>query len=477
MILLILPLLLGNFVERWFFPQGISGFGNTKMQILDTDRDTHLEFVFTTYGSWPPYVYIYELHPPDNWEVDSVPYPYAPLLWDSGDFDFDGLLDLVMQCGNTNPYWVGITVFESPDSFSYPTQEVWRDTVGQAVVTPICAYDIDQDGLQEIVKVGANGIDFVIYESIANNLYGRIYEDTIQGILTPSSTIAFGDFDADSKVEFVLGNLSDGTGAAYWLYESPADNTYEFICLGSVPTGNIKDCFSVPDADGDGKLEFVVKGFVIPTAEIHAFIFEATGDNTYEIIKTFTLSGGDYYGGYSDVGDVDGDGIPEIALEGRQTVYIIKAAGNDSFYVWETLPGNSSGSSVRVYDVDGNGLSEVIISGNNQTRIYEYQVGIAEETVCDIQGTSLTISPNPTSNSTMIRCQITGDEQKYEMKIYDIAGRLVTDLSGQMSGRSNQVSVRWDGVDLSGRRLPAGVYFLEFQAGDYRTTEKLLLIR
>jgi len=102
----------------------------------------------------------------------------------------------------------------------------------------------------------------------------------------------------------------------------------------------------------------------VPTACIHAFIIKATGDNTCEIIDTFDLFGGhnSYYGGYSDVGDVDGDGIPEIALEGCQNIYIIKAAGNDAFYVWEILPGNTGGSSVRVYDIDGNGLSEVVIS-------------------------------------------------------------------------------------------------------------------
>ncbi len=95
----------------------------------------------------------------------------------------------------------------------------------------------------------------------------------------------------------------------------------------------------------------------------------------------------------------------------------------------------------------------------------------------EVHGISLAISPNPLSNSTEIRCQITGYEKEYELEIYDIAGRLVADLSGQISGYSNQLSVRWDGVDLNGHRLPAGVYFLKFKAGDFSTTEKLLLIR
>ena len=70
-----------------------------------------------------------------------------------------------------------------------------------------------------------------------------MYEDTINISGTSLATIPFGDFDEDSKIEFVLGNLSDGAGGAnYWLYESPGDNIYEFIHLGSVPTKNIKEC-------------------------------------------------------------------------------------------------------------------------------------------------------------------------------------------------------------------------------------------
>ena len=371
--LLMLPLLFGNFVLKWYIPRGID-WGAGKIITGDTDRDGNYEFIFSTYGGSYT-IYLYELHLPDIWEIDSVSGLDQPLLWDTGDFDLDGFYDLVMQ-SSWGPPSVGIAVFESPDSFSYPKEEVWRDTVGFPLVTPICSYDIDQDALPEIVKIIGDTTDFDIYESTGNNQYARIFRDTIPENHSPMSTVAFGDFDSDNQNEFVFGY----SGGEYSIWECTGNNSYQEIIFQQLPTVNIKDCFSVPDADGDGKLEFVVKGFIVPTGRINAFIFEATGDNTYEIIKSFDLYGGhySYYGGYSDAGDVDGDGVAEIVLEGCENIHVIKAAGDDSFYVWQTLSGNWSGSSVRVYDVDGNGLSEVIISGNNRTRIYEYQVGIAK---------------------------------------------------------------------------------------------------
>lgn len=178
----------------------------------------------------------------------------------------------------------------------------------------------------------------------------------------------------DGKIEFVMGDLSAGAlGAEFWVFECTGNNTYEQVGTYFVMTKNIKDCFTVNDADRDGKLEFVVKGFT-SNAKTHCFIFEATNDNTYQMIEYFELPNSmswDYYGGYSDAGDVDGDNIPEIALEAASYVYIIKSIGNDSFYIWQTLPGNNKGSSIRIYDIDNNGLNEIIISGSNLTRIYE----------------------------------------------------------------------------------------------------------
>ncbi len=365
-------LLICGFQQKWYIPRGID-YGGGRIILGDSDRDGNCEFIFSTYGGSYT-IYFYELHLPNTWEIDSATDLNQPLLWDDGDFDGDGLYDIVMQCANLNPLWTGISIFESPDSFSYPTQEVWRDTVGPPLVLPICAYDIDQDGMPEIVENRATPYGYLgIYESIGDNEYDLIFAtnpDTT-GSEAPAATIAFGDFDGDSKIEFVPA----GGDEWYWIYECIGNNNYEKIVQGYLPTHNIRDCFTVPDADGDGKLEFVVKGFVVLDARTDCFISEAVGNNTYQIIKSFHLpnsQGWDYGGGYSDVGDVDGDSIPEIALESASYVYLIKSAGNDSFYVWQTLPGNLTGSSIRVTnDLDNNGLNEIVISGNNQTRIYE----------------------------------------------------------------------------------------------------------
>ena len=474
--LLMLSFLFGDFIQKWYVDAGMIGECG-RILISDTDRDGNYEFFIWTYGGSQK-IYIYELHLPDTWEIDSFSYFDSPLIWDVGDFDLDGLYDVVIDATEGMPPVPAVSIAESPDSFSYPTQEVWRDTIGQATVAPISVHDIDQDGLPEIVKVGANGINFVIYESIGNNLYEKVYEDTIQGINTPLSTIGFGDFDEDNKIEFVLGNLSDGAGGAnYWLYESPGDNAYEFIHIGTVLTKNIIDCFSVSDADGDGKIEFVVKGFVVPTARINAFIFEAISDNTYEIIKRFDLFGGgiNYYGGYSEAGDVDGDTVPEIVLEGCQNVYIIKSTSDDSFYLWDTLPGHSSGSNIRIYDIDDNGLAEIIISGNNETRIYEYEPGGIAEAEGKEQEMRLRVHPNPFVKQTRIDYALP-KQTSVEIVIYDVSGRKVTILASEIQ-QPGYYSMVWNGTDDKDRKVASGVYFIRFEADEFKTQDKVLLVK
>lgn len=65
------------------------------------------------------------------------------------------------------------------------------------------------------------------------------------------------------------------------------------------------------------------------------------------------------------------------------------------------------------------------------------------------------VYPNPFSNLTTISFGIEQSAKSTELKIYDAAGRLVEDLSGQISVTGDLASVRWDGSTVS-----PGVYFI-----------------
>jgi hypothetical protein len=99
------------------------------------------------------------------------------------------------------------------------------------------------------------------------------------------------------------------------------------------------------------------------------------------------------------------------------------------------------------------------------------------------------ISPNPFSQTTEIRCEIsgvgsqgTGVKNEISLKIYDLSGRLiksfpVTDYSTGSDGQSPVTSVVWDGTNDLGEYVSSGLYFLCTQAGEYKSIRKLIKIR
>jgi len=58
------------------------------------------------------------------------------------------------------------------------------------------------------------------------------------------------------------------------------------------------------------------------------------------------------------------------------------------------------------------------------------------------------------------------------LRIYDATGRLVKEFRHLLNEQ-----IFWNGTDDLNRKLPSGVYFLKFEAGEHSATEKLLLIR
>lgn len=87
------------------------------------------------------------------------------------------------------------------------------------------------------------------------------------------------------------------------------------------------------------------------------------------------------------------------------------------------------------------------------------------------------VTPNPVSGMTQLFYRVPGGHDgPVRLDIVDVRGRLVRSLvaKGQKAG---DYLASWEGRDESGARVANGVYFARMQAGEHRTTAKILLVR
>ncbi|MCK4941771.1 T9SS type A sorting domain-containing protein [candidate division WOR-3 bacterium] len=445
---------------------------DNRLSIVDTDRDSLYEIIFMSRVNWySEAIWFYEQTPDDPFQfqlVDSIVIindTLNLLPWAIDDADCDGLYDMIGDWATMvgGPPIYGTRVYESADSFSFPKNEVWRDTVQYGAMFPKSAYDIDQDGFIEYINSHAGPPNSVrIYEAIGDNQYDTVFTCTpdTNGWESPSSTYAFGDFDLDGRVEFAMAGLY-GT---YWVYESPSNNQYDRVLQSNLPTGNIFDCFAVADADGDGKPEVVFKGVWYPSYQFQVIILESSGNDTYHQIATFNFALIGPHDCYSDAGDVDGDGVPEIVLAAGSMAYIIKAAGDDSFFIFAGIAG---GANIRVHDLDRDGDCEIIASGLDHTEIYQYvPPGILEDVGRSVSESMLRVFPNPCSGVLSIVPSIV--EGNAKIRVFDIAG---TEIVIQ------NLHEDYESITLDIQDFVPGVYFVQLESSKHTETKKIVVLR
>ena len=117
-------------------------------------------------------------------------------------------------------------------------------------------------------------------------------------------------------------------------------------------------------------------------------------------------------------------------------------------------------------------------SGDHMIRlkVIPMDVGIAESPGEPVSVFALgQIAPNPMRKNAMIEYQLAAAEMVC-LKIYNVLGQLVTTLVNRYE-QAGTHQVSWNSRDARGNRVASGVYFLQFKAGDFSTTQKLLLLK
>jgi hypothetical protein len=83
--------------------------------------------------------------------------------------------------------------------------------------------------------------------------------------------------------------------------------------------------------------------------------------------------------------------------------------------------------------------------------------------------------PNPAARRLVISYQV-AQATVVEVKVFDAAGRLVRTVASGVH-EPGYYALQWDGADIKGRAVPAGVYFVRMQTSDYTRTEKAVLVK
>ena len=83
--------------------------------------------------------------------------------------------------------------------------------------------------------------------------------------------------------------------------------------------------------------------------------------------------------------------------------------------------------------------------------------------------------PNPFNPTTQIRYDLPEDAN-VNITIYDIIGRVVNNLvsSHQTAGYN---SIQWNATNNEGQLVSAGVYIYTIEAGQFRQTKKMVLLK
>lgn len=290
---------------------------------------------------------------------------WATMATAVGDLDGDGRQDVVI----TNQTVAMISAFRNTSSSGAVSfAPVMTIPCGVVTAYHIAIGDLDGDGKPDVVLT--DNAKIVILKN--NSVPGTIQLDSVASIDVGQATdqatdVAINDFDGDGKADLVVpyngGTLASGL---LFLLNTSSPGNFSFVAQPklAVLIDGIEPL--IGDMDGDGRPDIGLTSYSIPaitlfrnTSTAGSISFE-TQPNIKTSAQTLNLS----------LGDIDGDGLPEIAAmiqstdySKSDTVVILKnksTPGNLSYSPRLNLVVPIDATHALIADIDGDGKPDLV---------------------------------------------------------------------------------------------------------------------
>ena len=160
-----------------------------------------------------------------------------------------------------------------------------------------------------------------------------------------------------------------------------------------------------------------------------------------------------------------------LAVRGKQLV--TEPSGNlGTLTVQRTAPGDLPPTLLEAVLVDDGHHKDLAVAGD----LPRQSPGHRETTPLPARLALHPASPNPAGPNTVVRFDIPEPGASVTITIYDVAGRVVRILTdGRRS--AGYFSETWDLKNNRGLQVAPGLYFCRMEAGEFRDTRKIVVLR
>jgi hypothetical protein len=310
-----------------------------------------------------------------------------------GDTDGDGLEEIIWKAGYyADPFLV---FYEQPDPHTFPSTATAEHHTGvvNTHYTHLRVFDTDGDQLREVIcsHQGTSERSVAVYEATGDDVYDEICFADWGPSSSVSGCVGVGDFDGDGRREIAAPEVSDQVRVH--IIEAQADNTFsETWTSQSFADPNGYWVTEGGDLDRDGLGDFVLitgrGGFIEPVVWT-AWMFETTGDDTFQVAWSYEHTSPDAMGfdGGAVSGDADGDGQAELLFQAASGLTVLfRATADDTLQPLWSLEGPVREQGRRRLissDLDLDGEPELVWYTDTHLVIYEH---VSAECPADFDG-------------------------------------------------------------------------------------------
>jgi hypothetical protein len=248
--------------------------------------------------------------------------------------------------------------FAAPVSFTLNTYCLEYCYIDAAAVG-----DFNGDGIQDVVSISTQP-----WLSVAlGNGDGTFQPPTWITANAGAGAVAVGDFNGDGKLDVALwGNENGNMALQIYLGDGKGDLTYSgtYVAPNSNSFGPTEADLQVADVNGDGKLDIIGN-----TPYNGVFVFPGNGDGTFGTAANYSTNADIAPGMAIAIGDLNGDGKPDIAVSINRGMSVLLNNGDGTFgaptYYNASSYQGAGQAGIAIADLNNDGKNDVIATNFN----------------------------------------------------------------------------------------------------------------